>query len=127
MRNIIILLMILVSISIANQMDDSQIGRYQILGNNDNFVKLLILDTTNGDLFMRVNKLKKNKNLKLTTLIESNLETAPIGTYQLAHTFIPENFIDVKFLINTSNAQIYQAHKGKWVKEQYKENNILDN
>ena len=56
MRNIIILFMILVSISIANQMDDSQIGRYQILGNNDNFVKLLILDTTNGDLFMRVNK-----------------------------------------------------------------------
>tara|TARA_B110000116_G_scaffold119701_1_gene103792 strand:+ start:154 stop:495 length:342 start_codon:yes stop_codon:yes gene_type:complete len=104
----------------------TETGRYQILNHDDTYVKLFVLDTTNGDLFMRENKLRKNRNLKITQVIESKLESAPIGTYQLAHTRYPDNFINVKFLINTSTSQIFQLKKGKWVKEEYKQNDILN-
>ena len=120
-----ILFLIFSSIILSNSIEQNETGRYQILNNDDTFVKLYILDTTNGDLFQRSNKLRKNKNLKITQIIDSKLESKPIGTYQLAHTKDPDNFIDVMFLINTSSGQIFQLKKGKWVKEEYKENDLL--
>ena len=120
-----IFFLIFSSIILSNSIEENETGRYQILNNDDTFVKLYILDTTNGDLFMRSNKLRKNKNLKITQIIDSKLESKSIGTYQLAHTKDPDNFIDVKFLINTSSGQIFQLKKGKWVKEEYKENDLL--
>ena len=120
-----IFFLIFSSIILSNSIEQNEIGRYQILNNDDTFVKLYILDTTNGDLFQRSNKLRKNKNLKITQIIDSKLESKPIGTYQLAHTKDPDNFIDVMFLINTSSGQIFQLKKGKWVKEEYKENDLL--
>ena len=120
-----ILFLIFSSIILSNSIEESETGRYQILNNDDTFVKLYILDTTNGDLFQRSNKLRKNKNLKITQIIDSKLESKPIGTYQLAHTKDPDNFIDVMFLVNTSSGQIFQLKKGKWVKEEYKENDLL--
>ena len=120
-----IFFLIFCSIILSNSIEENETGRYQILNNDDTFVKLYILDTTNGDLFMRSNKLRKNKNLKITQIIDSKLGLGPVGTYQLAHTKDPDNFIDVKFLINTSSGQIFQLKKGKWVKEEYKENDLL--
>ena len=123
----LILCLIVSSIILSNSLEENEIGRYQILNHDDTYVKLFILDTTNGDLFQRLNKLRKNKNLKITQTIDSKLEVGPIGTYQLAHTRYPDNFINVMFLINTSSGQIFQLKKGKWVKEEYKQNDILNN
>tara|TARA_Y100000996_G_C22319153_1_gene559551 strand:- start:263 stop:643 length:381 start_codon:yes stop_codon:yes gene_type:complete len=126
MRLKLIFFLIFGSIILSTPLEANEIGRYQILNHDDTFVKLLILDTTNGDLFQRVNKFSK-KNLKITQIIDSKLELAPIGTYQIAHTRYPDNFIDVMFLINTSSGQIFQLKKGEWVKENYKQNDILNN
>ena len=114
------------SIMLSESLGLNETGRYQILNHDDTYVKLFVLDTTNGNLFIRENKLKKNKNLKITQVIKSKLESGPIGTYQLAHTRYPDNFINVKFLINTSTSQIFQLKKGKWVEEKYKQNDILN-
>tara|TARA_Y100001968_G_C18925218_1_gene511669 strand:+ start:35 stop:415 length:381 start_codon:yes stop_codon:yes gene_type:complete len=126
MRLKLIFFLIFGSIILSSSLKGNEIGRYQILNHDDTFVKLLILDTTNGDLFQRVNKFSK-KNLKITQTIDSKLELGPIGTYQIAHTRYPDNFIDVMFLINTSSGQIFQLKKGEWVKENYKQNDILNN
>ena len=123
----LIFFLIFSSIILSNPLGGSEAGRYQILNHDDTYVKLFILDTTNGDLFQRVNKLRKNKNLKITQIIDSKLELGPVGTYQLAHTRYPDNFINVMFLINTSSGQIFQLKKGKWVKEDYKQNDIFNN
>ena len=123
----LIFFLIFSSIILSNPLEGNETGRYQILNHDDTYVKLFILDTTNGDLFQRVNKLRKNKNLKITQTIDSKLELGPIGTYQLAHTRYPDNFINVMFLINTSSGQIFQLKKGEWVKEDYKQNDILNN
>ena len=122
----LIIFLVFSSIMLSESLSLTETGRYQILNHDDTYVKLFVLDTTNGDLFMRENKLRKNRNLKITQVIESKLESAPIGTYQLAHTRYPDNFINVKFLINTSTSQIFQLKKGKWVKEEYKQNDILN-
>ena len=126
MRLKLIFFLIFGAIILSSSLKGNEIGRYQILNHDDTFVKLLILDTTNGDLFQRVNKFSK-KNLKITQTIDSKLELGPIGTYQIAHTRYPDNFIDVMFLINTSSGQIFQLKKGEWVKENYKQNDILNN
>ena len=121
----LILLLIFSTTILGNSLTKSQIGRYQIQNHDDTFVKLLILDTSNGDLFQRENKLRKNKGVKITRVVDSNLELKPIGTYQFAHTRDSDNFIDVKFLINTSSGEIFQLTKGKWIKEVYKQNDLL--
>ena len=110
---------------LSNSLDEGKIGRYQILNHDDTYVKLFILDTTSGDLFQRENKLRKKKGVKIINIVDSNLELKPIGTYQLAHTRYPDNFINVMFLINTSSGEIFQLEKGNWVKEDYKQNDLL--
>ena len=122
----LILLLIFSTTILGNSLNQAQIGRYQIQNHDDTWVKLFILDTSNGDLFQRENKLKKKKGVKITRVVDSNLELKPIGTYQLAHTRYPDNFIDVKFLINTSSGEIFQLTKGKWIKEDYKQNDLLN-
>jgi len=120
-----IMLLIFSTIILSNSLDESEIGRYQILNHDDTYVKLFILDTTSGDLFQRENKLRKKKGVKIINIVDSNLELKPIGTYQLAHTRYPDNFINVMFLINTSSGEIFQLEKGNWVKEDYKQNDLL--
>ena len=120
-----IMLLTFSSIILSNSLDEGKIGRYQILNHDDTYVKLFILDTTSGDLFQRENKLRKKKGVKIINIVDSNLELKPIGTYQLAHTRYPDNFINVMFLINTSSGEIFQLEKGNWVKEDYKQNDLL--
>ena len=59
----LIFFLIFSSIILSNPLEGNETGRYQILNHDDTYVKLFILDTTNGDLFQRVNKLRKNKFL----------------------------------------------------------------
>lgn len=123
MRKSILTLVIpilLSSILIAN----NQIGRYQIIDTSSDFGKILILDTTNGDLSIRTNKMRKNKNLKIETLVSSNLKKGASGTYNYANYVNKDNFIDQDFLINTITAQIYKLEKGEWVEESYKANSL---
>ena len=53
-----IFFLIFSSIILSNSIEQNETGRYQILNNDDTFVKLYVLDTTNGDLFQRSNKLR---------------------------------------------------------------------
>ena len=126
MRKFILILVIPVLLS-SILIGSNQIGRYQIFDASNDFGKILILDTTNGDLSIRTNKIRKNKNLKIESLVSSNLKKGPIGTYNYAKYVNKDNFIEQDFLINTITAQIYRLEKGKWVEESYKANSLNKN
>ena len=114
-----------ISVLLLNMLIASnQIGRYQIIDTSNDFGKILILDTTNGDLSIRTNKVRKNKNLKIETLVSSNLKKGAVGNYSYANYVNRDNFIDQDFLINTITAQIYRLEKGEWVEENYKANSL---
>ena len=115
------------SISVANETDEFQTGRYQILWGDP---YMYVLDTTNGDLFVRTEGL--NKKLKfekyLTSNIDSKLNEGPIGTYQFAYYGNEFEFCwNQLYLINTATAELYQNKKGKWRLEKFKKNDIADN
>ena len=122
MKNILISIFMLGSISFANEIDESQTGKYQILWGDP---YIYVLDTANGDLFARTEGWKKKY---LTSHIDSKLSEGPIGTYQFAYLGNEfEFFSNQLFLINTATAEVYKSKKGKWRLEKFKKNDIADN